>query len=257
MISKFTLKTNGDLKFFQSELLNSEKEVKHFFSTKKGGVSTGEFESFNLGIFTNDYKENIKKNFNIICKELNMNTKVAYVNQEHGKKVVIVTNESFDSVVGQKADAIVTNKKNIPVGVFTADCVPILLYDKEKKVVAAIHAGWRGVEAKILSETVNLMKTTFNSLEENILCSIGPCIGKCCFEVSPDVGEKFTFKDERDGSIYVDLVKEVYNEAIKINIVEENIDISNICTVCEKDTLYSYRRDKGKTGRLGAFIEIV
>lgn len=255
-MGNFTVKENGNLKYLESGLLFDEKEVKHFFSTKVGGVSTGEFESLNLGIYTKDSKVNVNKNFDIICSALEMNKNVVYLNQEHGKKIHILNKENVESIKGQKGDAIITNEKNMPIGIFTADCLPILLYDRKEKVIGAIHAGWRGVENKILTETIKEMKKKFNSDPINIVCAVGPCINKCCFEVSKDVAEKFNFIIEKENAIYVDLLKEIYDECIRENILDKNIDISNICTVCEKDTLYSYRRDNGKTGRIGSFIEI-
>lgn len=257
MQNKFTLKQRGDLKYIQSDVLNSTGEVKHFFSTKKGGVSSGYFESLNLGVYTNDSKENVESNFHILCSSLDMSENIAYLNQEHGKNVFIVTKENAKKITGSKGDAIVTNEKNLPIGVFTADCVPILLYDNEKKVAAAIHAGWRGLESKVLTNTINFMKESFNSKEENIICSIGPCIGSCCFEVSSDVAEKFNFVITKGESIYVDLVKEAYSEAVNCNLLDKNIDVANKCTVCESELFYSYRKDNGKTGRIGSFIEII
>ncbi|KMT21421.1 peptidoglycan editing factor PgeF [Clostridium cylindrosporum] len=256
-MSTFTLKKDGRLEYFQSNMLMQTGEVKHFFSTKNGGVSKGEFESLNLGVYTNDYKENIEENFNIICSSLNMNKSIAYLNQEHGTKVYVVDKDNYDDIVGKKGDAIITSQKNIPIGVFTADCVPILLYDKKQKVAAAIHAGWRGVEGRILTETLNVMKFKFQSCVEDVVCAIGPAIGPCCFEVSRDVADKFTFVFTVDDSIYVDLLKEVYSEAKDLNILEENIDVLGKCTVCSDSLFHSYRREKGKTGRIGSFIEII
>ncbi len=256
-MGEFIVKENGSLQYLQSRTLSNSNGVKHFFSTKNGGVSPFEYESLNLGVYTNDSKENVEKNFNIICSSLNMNEKVAYLNQEHGDTVYIVNKENFSDVVGKKGDALITCEKNLPIGVFTADCVPILLYDKNKKVAAAIHAGWRGVEAKILTNTLGIMKKEFNSESSDIICAIGPSIGECCFEVSSDVGEKFKFSSEKNGKVYVDLLKEVYSECLSEGLLEENIDLANKCTVCEKELFYSYRRDNGLTGRIGSFIEII
>lgn len=257
MQSEFTLKKVGELEYLESNILKNSEGVKHFFSTRKGGVSTGEFESLNLGIYTNDSKENVRNNFNILCSSLNINENISYLNQEHGNKVFILTKENASEVVGSKGDAIVTQEKNMPIGVFTADCVPILLYDRDKKVAAAIHAGWRGLESKILTNTVNVLKEKFHSKEENIICAIGQCIGECCFEVSNDVAEKFRFVSSRGGSLYVDLLKEAYTEAKECNLLEKNIDTLGRCTVCESDLFHSYRRENGKTGRIGSFIEII
>lgn len=256
-MNSFVIEKDGDLEYLQSNILNENKNIVHFFSGRKGGVSAEEFESLNLGVYTNDSKENVSENFKRICSSTKMHTNIAYLNQEHGKKVFIVNKDNISEVTGSKGDAIVTNEKNLPIGVFTADCVPILLYDKNNKVVAAIHAGWRGVEAKILSETFNVMKDNFASSSKDIICAIGPAIGPCCFEVSRDVADKFTFLKEKENSIFVDLFKEVYSEAKSLGFLEENIDISEKCTVCENELFHSYRREKGKTGRIGSFIEIV
>lgn len=256
-MERFLMKSNKDLKHLESVRLEKEKGVKHFFSSRIGGVSTEEYSSFNLGIFTNDKKENVEKNFNIICTALEMSKDVVYLNQEHGTKVFLITKENMNSIKGQKGDALITKEKNIPIGVFTADCLPILLYDKKNEAIAAIHAGWRGVEGKILTKTIASMKKEFNTSPNDVICAVGPCIGECCFEVSKEVADKFSFVIERGNSLYVDLLKEIHNECMKADVLEENIDIASICTVCNKETFYSYRGDNGKTGRIGSFIELV
>ncbi|MEG0004319.1 MAG: peptidoglycan editing factor PgeF [Clostridium sp.] len=254
-MSKFNIVKKGSLEYIQSKSLLNEG-IKHFFSTKNGGVSEGEFESLNLGVYTNDNKDNVKENFNIILRECNMSSSIAYLHQVHGQDVYLVNRDNVDQVVGKDGDAIITAEKNLPIGVFTADCVPILLYDKNKKVVAAIHAGWRGVVGKILTKTISKMKQEFKTSSEDIVVAIGPFIGSCCFEVSADIINKFNFYEIRGNKYFVDLYKEVEKEALENNILLDNIDFLDMCSVCTGEIFHSYRRQSGKTGRIGSFIEI-
>lgn len=254
-MGNFNIVKNGNVEYIQSKLLLKEN-IKHFFSTRNGGVSNGEFKSLNLGVYTNDNKENIKENFNIILNACNMSNKIAYLHQVHGQDVYVVNRSNYDEVLGKDGDSIITNERNLPIGVFTADCVPILLYDKSKNVVAAIHAGWRGVVSKILTKTIKKMEEKFSSKTKDIIMVVGPFIGECCFEVSKDILDKFNFYEERNNRYFVNLYKEVESEALSNNILIENIDYLNMCTVCSGEMFHSYRRQNGMTGRIGSFIEI-
>ncbi|MEF9952680.1 MAG: peptidoglycan editing factor PgeF [Clostridium sp.] len=254
-MGSFNTVKEGSLEYVQSNTLLKEN-VKHFFSTKNGGVSTGEFESLNLGMFTNDESEALNKNFQIILDHCKMDHNIAYLHQVHGEDVHIVNRNNYSNIVGKDGDAIITNEKNIPIGVFTADCVPILLYDKKNKVAAAIHAGWRGVVSKILTNTISKMNSEFGTSSKDIIMAVGPFIGSCCFEVSSDIIDKFNYYEKKDNRYFVNLYKEVENEALENNIPIDNIDYLNMCTVCNSHIFHSYRKESGKTGRIGSFIEI-
>lgn len=244
--------------YYISEKLADVGFVKHFFSTRVGGVSTGNYSSLNLGLYTEDENEKIRLNFNKIFEAAEMDMdKIVFLKQIHGDQFYVVSNENYGSITESYGDAIITGEKGISIGIFTADCVPILLVDKENKLIAAVHAGWKGTHLKIVEKVLNHMFTFMGTNPVNVLAVIGPSIGPCCFEVKEDVADKFEFSIKRNDKIYVNLWNENKKQLLNMGLLEENITIANLCTCCNNDLFYSYRRDSGNTGRLAAFIEII
>jgi polyphenol oxidase len=178
--------------------------------------------------------------------------------QKHTDKVAIIESSFFSPVI---ADAVITKEPGIMIGVQVADCVPILLYEKTKGVMAAVHAGWRGTAESILEKTVKTMAERFFCSAEDICIAIGPAIRGCCYQVDFEVfhavskatgtGEYFSIQG---GKYYLDLPQANKYQALTSGISEENIWISDECTFCSPDKYYSYRFAKGTTGRQGAFI---
>ncbi len=159
------------------------------------------------------------------------------------------------------ADAVITDKKYVLIGVLVADCVPILLYDKNRGVIGAVHAGWRGTAKQILKETIRTMHKEFGCLSENISLALGPSIRQCSYEVDEDVniavkeatGEGDYYR--RNGSKYfIDLSAANKIQALNMGILSQNIWQSEECTFCKPEKYYSYRYSKGSSGRQGGFI---
>lgn len=258
MDKNLILKNDEGLKFYISKNLNNISFIKHFFSTKIGGVSEGVYNSLNLGIYTDDNKENISVNFNKILFSAGMqNNKVVYLKQVHGDRFYIVDDNNYNNIIGLDGDALITKSKDIAIGVFTADCVPIILVDRYQKIIAVVHAGWKGTQLKIVSKVLNHIIKEMGAKPENIFAAIGPSIGQCCFEVKKDVAEMFNYKIQTQGKFYVDLWKENIKQVIDIGIPETNIECENLCTMCGSELFFSYRRDNGDTGRQGTFIQII
>ncbi|OGW26699.1 MAG: hypothetical protein A2X59_05520 [Nitrospirae bacterium GWC2_42_7] len=177
--------------------------------------------------------------------------------QKHTDKIVMIES----SLEPKIADAVITNQKGILIGVQTADCVPLLLYDSEREVCGAVHAGWRGTAEGILKKTLDLMINRFMSDPKNIIIAIGPGIRWCCYAVGQDVlesvkgatgeGEYFT---SIQGKNCLDLPSANKYQALQSGVPEKNIWISEECTFCNPEKYYSYRYSKGQTGRQGGFI---
>jgi polyphenol oxidase len=177
--------------------------------------------------------------------------------QKHTDKIIVIES-SLSPVI---ADAVITKEPGILIGVQVADCVPILLYEKTKGVMGAVHAGWRGTAESILKKTVQTITDRFFCSAEDICIAIGPAIRGCCYHVDFDVfhsvsratgaGEYFALKG---GKYCLDLPKANKYQALDSGIHEENIWLSDECTFCNPDKYYSYRFAKGTTGRQGAFI---
>ncbi len=247
------LKEKNGIKFLESEIINTT----HLFTTRVGGVSTQkEFASLNLGVRSADKSENIAENYSRLSKTFNL-SKIITPKQEHTDNIVVLNKES-DLNALYVADGFITAEKGITIGVFTADCVPVLLYDDNKKVIAAIHSGWRGTTKKIAAKAVKIMKEEFGC--QSIVAAIGPSIGKCCFEIGEDTKKVFDtthphlshltkeygskFKSDVAGFIEADLTE----AGIK------QIDRSDLCTYCSNDLFFSHRHtDKG---RQCAFIQL-
>ncbi len=247
------LKEKNGIKFLESEIINTT----HIFTTRIGGVSTEkEYASLNLGVRTQDDAENVAENYTRLSKTFNL-SKIITPKQEHTDNVVVLDKNS-DLNALYIADGFVTAQKGITIGVFTADCVPVLLYDDDKKVIAAVHSGWRGTTKKISVKAVKIMKEEFNC--KNIKAAIGPSIGKCCFEIGEDTKQVFdvthphlAYLTKEYGNKFKSHVAGFIEEDLKEAGVTQ-IDRSDLCTYCSNDLFFSHRStDKG---RQGAFIKL-
>ena len=244
----------------------------HGFTTRLGGVSGGDYRSCNLGLSSGDKFENVLENYRIVSQKIGFDVKkLVLTRQVHSDIVRVVThkdsgNRLFNEGRVYECDALVTNEKNVPIGVFTADCTPILMCDAKDTAVAAIHSGWKGTLAEISKNTLSVMKREFGSKAENVLVVIGPSIKKCHFEVKNDVYSLFCEKFGRDlidsvtevkgESFYIDTDSLNVKSLISAGIKKENIKVCNRCTFCESDKFFSHRASGGKTGRQCAFIAI-
>lgn len=257
MNSEFVINRLNNLEFYTSPNLTNIEFIKHFFSTRIGGISTGIYESLNLGLYTNDVDENVKNNLNKIFSSTKMNRdRITYLKQIHSDRIFQVNKDNYMDVRGQEGDALITSEKGIPIGVFTADCIPLILVDSYNKVVAVVHAGWKGTALNIAGKVLKHMKINMGTDFKNVAAAIGPSIGPCCFEVGPEVAKRFNFVYEKGNKLYVDLWKENVKQITDLGVLGEKITTCSICTSCNSNIFFSYRKESGNTGRLGTFIEI-
>lgn len=261
----FKLIKNNGISYYQIESFQKTGLVDHCFTTRQGGVSVGEYESMNLRMNCDDKRENILKNYEIICNEINVDyKKLVFSNQVHEDKIYIADKTDcgngivFENKL-KSADALITAESGVPLITFYADCVSVFLLDTEKKVIALAHSGWKGTVKNISAKTVEKMREQFECNE--IIAAIGPSIGECCFEVGDDVAEIFSELNEgvvrKYGEKYhVNLQKTIENQLICAGIKQENITVANICTCCNSDLLFSHRKTGGKRGSLAAIMQI-
>jgi len=190
--------------------------------------------------------------------------RVVTVNQVHGENIVTVDDLNFRDVRNVHADALITNVPGIAIGVETADCVPVLLFDPVKSAVAAVHAGWKSTVRKIVQKAVHRMHEEFGSQPAQLIAAIGPAIGPECYEVDErvmgPVREAFSFWNEvstprGDDHWSLDLVKANKLELLQIGLAEQNVHTLGLCTSCRRDLFYSFRAE-GKTGRMLSVIMI-
>ncbi len=157
-----------------------------------------------------------------------------------------------------QADALITDLSGVVLTILTADCVPILLYDPVHKAIGAVHAGWRGTDSRILPKTIRAMEEEYGSRPEDLIVGIGPAIGGCCYEVGPEVAERFS--DYPSALSYcgekarLDLKEINRVQTVMAGVREENLESSVICTSCEREEFFSYRAEGGCSGRFASCI---
>ncbi|MDR2790275.1 MAG: peptidoglycan editing factor PgeF [Campylobacteraceae bacterium] len=228
--------------------------VQVVLSDKTGGVSEGAYKSLNLGLHVGDKPLSVEKNREIFASYFGVSAnELCFMEQVHG---------SFASVAKKgetlKADALITREKNLVLCVMVADCAPVILYDNDKKAVAAVHAGRKGIFSGIIANTVSAMQREFGSEPKNMRSYIGVSIRSCCYEIRGEVlseaAERFAYAVEsRNGrhflSLHTILKKQLYKSGVK-DIIDDKI-----CACCDEN-YFSYRRE-GACGRFGAGVKIL
>jgi hypothetical protein len=235
--------------FFSNKLKNISN-LKHCFFSRKNGVSEGIYNSLNCGLGSKDNKKNVIQNINIVCKKLNFIKKpIITLNQVHSNKVVYFNNrkEAKDKMIG---DAIVTKLNNIGIAVLTADCIPILFCDPKKKIIACVHAGWKGALNGIIKNTVEKF-LELNSNEKDLVAAIGPCISHQHYEVDHNFYKKFLTQSKNNEQFFVILNDKKYlfniRSFINAKLIElgvKNIDHIKMDTFSDGENFFSYRRSK-------------
>ena len=247
--------------FFGSKL-KGIKNLKHCFISRKNGFSKGFYKSLNCGPGSLDKKENVLKNIEFVTKKIGCKKEsLITLNQMHTSNAVICDNNTKNK---HTADAIVTKNKNLSIGVLTADCVPILFYDPNKKIIGCAHSGWKGALKGIVSNTVKKFNE-LSSSNSDLIAVVGPCINQSNYEVKSDFFKKFIdqnkknkifFKKINDINYNFNLRGFVNKELINLGIKKiENIDID---TFSNKELFFSYRRSmKNKEEDYGRCISVI
>ena len=231
----------------KSKKLAKLKNLKHGFFNSSGGKSKGIYQSLNCGPGSKDLSVNVKKNLEVVKKKISNSAKnIFLLNQIHSNKLVYIDN-NYKLTKKPKADAVITIQKNLPIAVLTADCVPILIYDNKKRIVAALHAGWKGAFKGIIDKVIRFMVKKGCSLK-NITAVIGPSISVKNYEVKDDFMKKFIKKDKKslkyfkieNNKLYFDLSQYVYSQILQNKI--KNIDTIKLDTFDIKNKFFSARR---------------
>ena len=247
----------GNREYLRSTLL-PKADVSHGFTSALGGVSRGRINGFRV----NDNPDSVRKNYRLVAEDLGLSLDMTVLSkQTHTDNIRVVTREDGGKGITKESDiedtdGLICNIPNMALVVFTADCIPILLYDERTKAVGAVHSGWRGTVKKIGARAVEMMCGEFDSRPENIKAAIGPGIGPCCFEFGNDASQYFEQKYlTKNGDKYlVDIWTMTRDILTESGVPLENIDMSKVCTVCNSDKYYSYRTHRDKTGRQAAII---
>jgi len=232
----------------------------HGFTTRIEGVSPAPFDSLNFSSSTGDKPGNVETNEKILLEHLKIESRpIVTTHQVHGKDVLILDDSIHirSCILIGENDAIITMRKDIILGIKTADCVPILIYDGSTGAVAAIHAGWKGTALRTAASAIERMKSLFGSDPSQMKAVIGPCIGKCCYFIGDKVINEFekTFGvgsfvvQSTGGDFTADLQGANRQVLIDAGLQASNIFDVRLCTACNPGLFFSHRRDNGRTGR--------
>ena len=244
--------------------------VRHGFSTRMGGVSKGYLGTMNLSFTRGDREENVRENFRRIADAIGFREEqLVFSAQVHETKIRKVTaanrGEGITKETAPGIDGLATDEADVPLYTSYADCVPLLFYDPQKKVVAMAHSGWRGTAARIGAKMVHFMEKEYDSRAENIIAAVGPSICRKCYEVSEDVAQAFReafrseqfpllFDEKGQGKYQLDLWEANRIILTEAGILPEHLDVTDLCTCCNHDKLFSHRASHGKRGNMGCFM---
>lgn len=257
-------KTNGS-QFITYSIFDCFEDVAHFSTTRFGGVSLGNYASFNISPFTGDDPQHQKKNLTLLSELAGFKqNRLVVPFQNHGDKILEIDQSYFELKPNEQeqmlygVDALITNASNICIGVTTADCVPLLFYDPIQKVIAAVHAGWRGTCAKIASKTILYFQTHYLSNPADIRVVFGPSISPSVYQVGEELLEEFSKQgfpthgifEHREGVLHLDLWKANLWQLTRLGVLESNIEVSGICAFSEHERFFSARRLGIKSGRI-------
>ncbi len=267
---KEILKINkqGDMVYLTFPALEETGVVSHLFSTRLGGVSEGIFGTMNLSYTRGDKKEAVDENYRRIAEVLNCTVDdIVCSDQTHTTNIRKVTKaDCGKGVVREKdytdVDGLITNETGVALATFYADCVPLYFVDPLMRVIGLSHSGWRGTVGRIGAKMIAMMTEEYGCKKEDILVAVGPAICQDCYEVSEDVASEFRkeFGEEvlkagkEAGKYQLDLWKANELVFLQAGLLPEQITVTDICTCCNSELLFSHRASKGQRGNLGAFL---
>ena len=263
----------GEVLYLTYPLLENTGIIKHGFSTRIGGVSEGVLSSMNFSFSRGDDENAVRENFRRMANALDVEeNNFVFSHQTHTTNVRKITLEDKGKGLTrpldyQDVDGLVTNVPGLCLSTFYADCVPLYFVDPVKKAIGLSHSGWRGTVGKIGYVTVQKMQEEYGSNPKNIIAAIGPSICQDCYEVSEDVIVEFQnhfdrkywkelYYKKENGKYQLNLWKA--NEIVleEAGVLKEHIAVTNLCTCCNHETLFSHRASQGKRGNLAAFLAL-
>lgn len=265
-----TLNKKGSVAYLTHNNLSKISLINHAFSTRIGGVSKNEFSAMNLSFDRGDSRENVIQNYKLFCNAagFDYNTLVSS-QQDHHTVIRRVGKENYGIGIWKPADmnsvdGLITNEKGVTLVTHYADCTPLFFVDTVKKVIGLAHGGWRGTVAGIAYITVQRMAEEYGTDPSDLVCAVGPAISKCCYEVDSPVYEQFNkltelnradfITDKGNGKYIIDLPEVNRQFMMLAGVKPENISVSDVCTMCNSELLFSHRASKGKRGGMVAMM---
>lgn len=244
--------------------------IKHGMSTRTGGVSGHPFASLNLGLHTGDEAKKVRENRKRFACAVGVEpNRVTTAEQVHGDRVFVVREEHAGlgaeeySQAISGVDALITNVPGTPLMLFFADCVPVLIVDPKRRAIGISHAGWKGTVVGIAEKTVKYMEREYGTNPADCFAGIGPSIGQCCYQVDKPVIDQlkiFPYWQElivaKEARWQLNLWEANRRQLFDAGLTPDNVVVSAVCTSCNSELFFSYRAEKGRTGRMGAVISL-
>lgn len=273
------LKTTGNMAV-ETELplltfpsLSGTGIVRHGFTTREGGVSEGMFRSLNLSFTRGDRPEAVTENFRRVAAALGTEPdRFVFTDQTHTTNIRRVYEEDAGKGLTRERDytdidGLVTDVPGLMLSAFFADCTPLFFVDPVRRAIGLSHSGWRGTAGRMGAVTVRRMEKEFGTDPADLICAVGPCICRDCYEISKDVADIFAeefsghrdeiLRDDHNGKFHLDLNRTNEIVLLEAGVLPEHITLSGICTCCDPDLLFSHRATGGKRGNLGAFMALL
>lgn len=254
----------GKIHYLQPDWVGQNSLVAGF-TTRNGGSSRPPFNSLNLGFNSGDQMSQVEANRAALARAFDLEPHLLLtVNQVHGSEILVIdqSNPEVSHFQRVASDAIITNQRNILIGILVADCFPVILYDQKRHVAGVVHLGWRGTAAGLLGRTIKAMKEIFGCLPTDLRAAIGPGIAAHRYEVDRPVRDAFRqgvgqwqriATEVSLGHWQLDLQKSALLQLEESGLSRSSVDVVAECTCCHKETFFSYRRDEGRTGRQMGF----
>lgn len=262
------LKDKHGVQWLEFETFAQHNNLIHGFTTRNGGVSHPPFSSLNMGRSTADDPENVEENYKRILSALDLNDRSKYMTKQVHSNIVRFVDENVDEGTDNYIDGedgLVTNRTDVTLITYYADCVPLFFYDPVQKAGGVVHSGWKGTSKRIGLKAVEKMTEVFGSKPSDIIAGIGPCASGCCYEIDQAVIDLFDWLGESlnnyltpttQGKFLIDLKGINKDIMLSAGIRSENIEISDHCTMCQNDLFFSYRKEKPKSGRMAAIFAL-
>ena len=268
--STMQLNNADTVPYLTYNLLSEINFINHAFSTRLGGVSKGEFTSMNLAFNRGDDENNVTENYKRICKSAGFEYESLTASaQDHRTFVRKVTKENTGVGIYKprdlsSVDALITNEKGVTLVTYYADCTPLFFVDTKNKAIGLAHAGWRGTVGRIGEKVIKKMVEEYSSNPSDLVCAIGPAISVCCYEVDKPCADEFYKLRNLDSTKFIfpkknqkymiDLLECNRQILVDAGVEPENITLSDVCTNCNSELLWSHRATKGHRGTMSAFM---
>jgi polyphenol oxidase len=256
-LDRSALQAIDGFSFFKDPRMEEVAWIRHAFLTRRGGVSLPPYHTLNWGGNNGDLESHVRENRNLTARMFGVDpARFLLLQQVHQDGILVLKDTTRGLPTLLEYDAVITNLPDLFIGILTADCLPVLIADRTRRVIAAVHAGRQGTSLHILNKVLRKMGEIFESSPDDLLITLGPSIGPCCYEIDHRVfsAEWKPFSVSREeNKWWVNLAEINISLLLKEGVAEGQISRIDLCTCCHPDLFYSYRRD-GKTGRQFSFI---